>query len=221
MPDIPNRTALESRFENLLKRSFGKHRARLLSSLGDPPDVANVPDSLWADIEQGIDDDTRRILALIFLLGSDGMSTQFNYRPDADEMGEIAGKYASGRSAFIAKSMVGTLRDRLDAATREGATGLSSRITDILGNQAAGAAITETTAANSAGEGGYRRIFQRDTKTKLKAIWRTAATGVCERCLAVKDQPEEAWKESFPDGTPAHGRCQCWLDWVIVETKDE
>jgi len=219
MPDIPNRTALESRFEKLLKRSFGKSRDRLLAAIGDPPDVANVPASLWDSIEQDINDDTRRILSLIFLLGSDGMVTQFSHEPDAEEMGKIAAKYAQGRSAVIAKSMVGTLRDRVGTAAA-GGTLNGSRLLDIITNQASNAAITETTAANSAGEGGFSQIFKRDTGTTIVAVWRTAADAkVCKICAPLNQTEEAVWSKTISDGPPAHGSCRCWLEWRTVKTQ--
>ena len=50
MPDIPNRTALEADLARRFSRLSADHRRKLLTLLGDPPDLGNVPQSFWDDV---------------------------------------------------------------------------------------------------------------------------------------------------------------------------
>jgi len=228
LPDIANRTEREQKLASLLRRAIGRNRARLLESLGDPPDVANVPDYLWSDIEAKIQADIERALVIVYLLGMAEMSHTFGHKPDAETAGERAADYASRRAADLAGDMTGTLRDQVTTATDRAAEMLESgytsrqalgevnrRIREIAQNQANAAGVTETTSANSAGEVEYKRQYEAETGISLLATWRTERDGkVCQVCRGLEGATEEEFGDDFPEGPPAHHGCRCYLDWM-------
>lgn len=230
MPDIPDRTDREARLAALLRRAMGRSRARLIEALGDPPDVANVPDSLWEDIEAEVNDETHRALLLLFLLGASSMEfedpvTQRDYQLDPDAAGDAARDYADMRAATLAGNVTETLRSQLSTAVRDatlsGMTSrqqlatLNSRLREIASNQADAAGITELTSANSAGEVWYKRQYEAETGIELLGTWHTDpwAGEVCEICAPLNGMTEEVWSEQFPDGPAVHPRCNCFLTW--------
>jgi hypothetical protein len=236
VPDIANRTAREQKLATLLRRAIGRNRVALLEALGNPPDVRNIPDDLWEQLQADIEDDTRRALVIMYLLGMEGMDfedpdTGKRFRPDSQAAGELAGSYASGRAAELARGMTDTVRSQLSTAVNDAANaGMTSaqttaaaraRMREIAEVQSESAATTETTAANSAGEIEFKRHYEAKTGIQLRGTWRTSGLGnVCKICKPLDGQPEEVWINQFPQGSPAHPRCNCHITWEPVKPEE-
>lgn len=74
-------------------------------------------------------------------------------------------------------------------------------------------AVTETTRAVSQGEHFAAATFRVLDAKPLRPIWRTAIRGVCQFCDDLEGNGPEVYGVDCPDGPPAHGHCQCYLDW--------
>jgi hypothetical protein len=223
VPDVPSRLAREAKLATLLRRAIGRNRVALLEALGDPPDVRNIPDDLWEQLQADIEDDTRRALVVLYLLGMEGMNfddpdTGKRFRPDSQAAGELAGSYASGRAAELARGMTDTVRSQLETAVNNAANaGMTlaqttaaarARVREIAEVQSESAATTETTAANSAGEVEFKRHYEAKTGIALLMLWESEGDDrVCKVCRPLNRTPESVWGRQFPSGPPAHPNC--------------
>jgi hypothetical protein len=227
MPDVRNRSDREAKLATLLRRAIGRNRVALLEALGDPPDVRNIPDHLWEQLEADIEDDCRRALVVLYLLGMEGMDfedpdTGKRFRPDSQTAGELAGSYASSRAAELARGMADTVRSQITTAVNNAANaGMTptqtvaaarARVREIAEVQSEAAATTETTAANSAGEFEYKQHYEAKTGIALLTTWESEGDDrVCKICRPLNRTPESVWSRQFPSGPPAHPRCRCYL----------
>lgn len=70
-------------------------------------------------------------------------------------------------------------------------------------------AVTEVTRAVSEGQNIYQRIM-RDAGIEMERVWRTNNDDrVCPVCGPLNSKSEDDWRDSLPDGPPAHVRCRC------------
>lgn len=120
MPDVASRSRKESRLAGLLRRAIGRSRDALLAALGMPPDVENIPDSLWETIEADIAAELKEHIAIVILLGIRNMNLQFGDQLDfvlpPAQAATIANRLATTRANRSARAMVGTLQDRVGYA---------------------------------------------------------------------------------------------------------
>jgi hypothetical protein len=249
MPDIPanERTRREEALTSLLRRALIRTRQQIIDALGSPPDVANVPQSLWDELSAEVEEDVRDAIAIALLLGMRRIGNEYGWRPDSDAAGDRAAAYVERRARQLADGMVDTYRDRLATAARQAAEQIdrevaeaeaagrnadeaweasqrrarreiNRRAREIAAEQAATGGVTETTAANSAGEMIYREEFEAETGVALAATWRTERDDdVCPICRPLDGQPESEWDNDFPGGPPGHPNCRCWLEFSPVE----
>lgn len=210
-----------------MRRAIGRNRAALLAALGSPPDVASVPDALWAKIEADIADDTKRLLIAFFLLAQSEMGSVTDRLIDPDAAGLAAADYASRRASELGKDLTSTLRDRVTTAAEEARTGLErgessskttaqlgTRIQEIATKQAESTGVTETTAANSAGEIEFKRQHKKETGIVLLGAWSASLDSkTCKVCRGLDGTDEEIWGEKYPEGPPAHVQCRCFILW--------
>lgn len=87
--------------------------------MGSPPDVANIPDSLWEKVRSNVEARTAAALLLLFVAGSSRMVDEFEYEPDTESTAKRAKDYSTKRAAKLADSLTTTLRDRLDTSARD------------------------------------------------------------------------------------------------------
>lgn len=237
MPDIPNRSDREAQVETLLRRAIGRSRQELIDALGSPPNVSNIPDRVWEQIRQDVADDTRRVIAVMLLLSIRRMNDQIGEFtiPPADAARRAA-DYAERRSATLADSVVSTYRDRLRTAVTEAKNRIDAgesrstverelrqRAREIGVEQAVNGGVTETTAANTAGELFYRDEFESELGIELIGTWHTEGDGhVCELCSPLDETTNDEWEQEYPMGPPQpHPQCRCWITWQAAETLEE
>lgn len=78
---------------------------------------------------------------------------------------------------------------------------------------ASGIAITETTAAQSAGQRQAVQTYQVVTNVVITGRWVTEDDEkVCPICRPLDGTTQDVWGLKFPLGPPAHPRCRCHLD---------
>lgn len=74
-------------------------------------------------------------------------------------------------------------------------------------------AVTEVTRAYSAATRMYANLLEMEAGIVMHGVWQTRADEIakkCPICGPLHGQPEEVWRDAFPDGPPAHVNCRCW-----------
>jgi hypothetical protein len=216
--DIPNRAALERE----LAREIGKVQAaqvgKLLELMGDPPNMANVPQSFWDEAGEALRQTLSRFLTRTYLQRASQIMQQTTIGVDWALINERAASWSSRYSFDLVGGINDTSRELLqssidryfrDSLTREE---LEAGIRGAFGDvRAEMIAVTEITRAASAGEHELAdQIMQDNPSLEMVAIWQTNEDElVCEICGPNNDKRRgEGWQ----DDPPAHPRCRCWLN---------
>lgn len=225
--EIPNRTDAETQFARRMARLTERQRKRLVDLLGSSPDPASVPESFWQEVANETEHETLAILYLLFLASSyyhaggdvAGAGIESTTKASIDQQAIIYSRDAASR---LAQSYTETSRERFDALTRELRGMPPEKVTvkvvaeasvKVLGPaRAASVAVTETTAAQSAGgEAGTRLVFGLSTADK----WITEKDSkVCPVCRPLHRTKRDVWGLRFVDGPPAHPSCRCVIEYV-------
>lgn len=183
----------------------------------------------WLDVQREIaaklEAELTAVFLIIFLMMADeGLS---NLQALADSVGRA---WAKRHADKLASYLAGNL-------SRELARGIeASRV--LSPARAERLAITEVTRAITAAETEARRanaeLMRRrgesvdvpsmgplDVGDGLVPVWITVKedllpgdSPVCPVCLPLHKKPYPAWKNRFPNGTPAHEHCRCHLEYV-------
>lgn len=222
--ELANRLDIEQRLASRLAVLGANQRREILSSIGDPPDVERLTDEFWVRLEKAYRDELSAQALIIYLL----MLRQHwdDWQPLAGriptDVGVRAAAWSSGYGADATSRFFTTTRQRL--ADRRGSLAtmsgdrLRAELVDVLGpSRIAGAAVTGTTEAASAGSLGARDELNRKLGINLIAVWRTESDPrVCPICRPLAGMVEPAWRDSFPNGPPAHPLCRCHLDFIVL-----
>jgi Phage Mu protein F like protein len=201
MSDIPNRQALETTLAALLMQAW-------------EPFLILLPALDWTAFEQ----QTRAALALggeqTYAEASAALFLGRSF--DQSTLNGEAKAWADSHAESVAGEITETTRQRLDGIDKSdfdtslayGAALLlvfsSDRINMI--------AITETTAAVSAGQRYYADVLAEEGVETI-TLWHTAEDeAVCDVCEPLDGTGLEEWGDVSPSGPPAHPRCRCWLD---------
>lgn len=111
---------------------------------------------------------------------------------------------------YAARAAVGIARRASLAFKRLGsaAEGLEAGLLDFAHAEVIG--ITETVAANTAGE---EYVISRAKRRGFltRTVWMTEKVGACKRCRRLNRKREHFWRLVAPKGPPLHPRCRCWL----------
>jgi hypothetical protein len=228
MAALSTRDDLEADFAAGLAKLSERHRRELAKLLGDPPDIANVPDEFWRRVEREAEATAAVTMLLIFLAAAD----EHGFTGDA---AAVAGQgYVVNRAAFFgaswaetSRSILATASDRwrmqrrrgldeiapgTDGATAGGGVaGIDpAEIDDVLlsifgPDRVANAAVTETTAAEY---GGGNVAAEASGKVFVR-IWQHggfrprrhagAAHDPCTQCTPLLGLSEAEWTLIHPD----------------------
>lgn len=213
MPVLETRYEHEAELAEALANVGGEFRARLLEAAGDPPDARNVPQSLWDEYRTRTEEELRAVAIIVFLLAWEGMDLGFLYPPQES----TARLWAYGRAGESTASIVATTRQRFAQAAAVSATraALAAEMGEVFSlSRTAAAAVTEVTAAASAGEIAAGDYVRTSAGIELIPFWQTELDErVCKICRPLDNMPRERWEMAYPDGPPAHVNCRCSLDW--------
>lgn len=205
--ELPNRDALERDFTGTLARLGTKHRRELLTLIGDPPDVDNVPSEFWSRVESDMQDELAALLLLLFIT-----SAEF-HGGDAAAAAARGATFAGTRSAMLSSDFVTHSQEML--AGYGTAWDVSPTTADVAGNvesifgrvRSEMIAVTETTLAQSQGAewaiGATVGLSDEDE-------WQTEGdSSVCAICKPLDGMPRVVWSREFPAGPPSHVNCRC------------
>lgn len=209
------RAAQESAITNRLTRVFSSQRKRL---------VRGGPDAGWDQFAEEFRDavadrlretyEESAMLALLLMLAtSPDALRSLQERPVEFDGTKYAEKRAKELSKAIRERMEDAAKQAKQDATDAGSALRPGDLSDDLGPiNAESIAITETTAAGTAGEVDARKKADQRFDITVTAYWVTEKDGrVCAICSPLDEQPESAWGEKLRDGPPAHPRCRCKL----------
>ena len=124
---------------------------------------------------------------------------------DQDELDELADSTMTKHSKWIAELVTETTTKWIEDDENPGRAFSRDRAELI--------AITEITRARSMGELAAAQLLE-DIGVEVVGTWITREDEmVCNVCGPLNKTPESYWSEFFPNGSPAHVRCRCNIEW--------
>lgn len=223
------RDAGERDIEALLKNLDDRHKALLRDAI-TKYGVNNVPESVWGEVQQNMEESTVAAILLLLMMADDWTTTEIEQagagrsRISDAQLNEYK-RTAARHSRELSLQTTSTLRDRLTRKVQDQALtgpgeigtatdmGVDVALDDVFTqSRRETIAIDTTTTAMSAGQraaaerakealGGDGTAAADGIKTTIALIWRTEKDYlVCPRCSPLEGQPEEVWGRVFPLG---------------------
>lgn len=230
MPDVPNRDELEAELARKVSRLLTRHRRRLLRLMGDPPNLSNVPPSVWRELEEEYMGIFERFFESVYLDGAGRIVENAPVGVSWNQINEDAARWARGHAVQLSGEISTSTQTRLgeavarfyeEAQTVDELTDTIQRqLMDEFGERtgwvsstarAEGIAQTEVTRAAAQGELRVANELAAQG-VQMDKMWFTNRDDiVCVICGPLHRQTEEVWRQVAPEGPPAHVRCRCWI----------
>lgn len=224
--EIPNRTEYDAAFARKLSRLNSRHRRELIAYLGHPPNPVNVPAEFWERVRKENEAELAAALLLLF-----GESFAFHAEAAGRDVSRLsaagidaAERYATTQAREVATAMTAGARERVERLAHEKWNVVRTAANEVLTKtevaadiarawgptSAATTAVTETTAAQTAGG---EAAVNRTVGVSDDDIWQIhpelSASGTCPICRPYDGRPRRVWSVEFPSGPPAHRNCNC------------
>jgi len=211
MPELAGRDRIEQAAGGELAGIFAGQRTRVEIHA---PNFDQIASGEWQQQEREI------LFLLILLMGSTFMLGSFRVGAEEGvtlrqpEVELRAERWAQTRARELAGQIVATSRERIKNGWAT--LGLDYDLDAAFGaDRADGIVITETTAANTAGEQDVAAEFERRGAVVTK-LWITERDEkVCPICGRLDGEDQYRWAIDFPTGPPAHPRCRCTLKFEV------
>jgi hypothetical protein len=217
--ELPKRNVLEFKFARQLSRLTSEQRIKLGSYLGYPPDLNNVPDSFWQEVEEENNNLIYNWWAATFLASALMHGLEYK-RAD-----QIAQETAAAQARIQAQLINSTTKKRLASL---GDDWLENIRNDNMSRGAIlqdlvplfGSKRTEnivvTTITQAQSQGGETAVNETGRQS-WEDKWFTVEDGrVCPICQPLHGTKREFWTRYFPSGPPAHNMCRCWIDYFLI-----
>jgi len=229
--EIKDREKHEATFRGKLHKLSVKHRRELLTLLGNPPSIDNVPASFWERVQREQEAELIASLLLIYIAAG----TQLGLTDSQAQA--VATPRAQARARSISNEFVENSRQQLrkhselwrlkiqKAQAELNQAGqrptpqkppvtkgdVIEKVSSVFGkDRAARMATTDTTRTRSDAAETIMKATNRESEGDL---WRTrpglSMTGPCPICRPLNGQPRSVWSAQFPSGPPAHDNCVC------------
>lgn len=218
--DIINRDELERKLARVLGRDLRAELQKLLDYLGDPPQLANVPNEYWNNGWRDIQKDVEPVLRDIYLRQAQGLMDEVGIGVEWDLVNTAASQWARQNTESILQQLFNTRYEHLNTTIprfyEEGWN--LGQLRAELENwyspvRAEMIAITETTRAAVEGERAFVEGLMRQSGVRMIPIWQTANDEiVCTICGP--KHGKEITDGKFP---PAHPNCRCWVTYEFVK----
>lgn len=213
--DVPNREGLEVEMARILAKLGRQGLTKLKQFLGDPPNLANVPEAFWTEYGTGLRVAITAVLQNTYLAQAEAIEAALPAIGfDWGLVNERAAAWARAHAGELERLLMETTRraigEAIGRAFEEGLT--LEQVTDLISKffgpkRAEAIAITEITRAASEAEQEVARQVA-GSGIQMIAIWQTNEDEkVCFRCGPRDGQP-------ITDGVypPLHTRCRCWCN---------
>lgn len=220
MSEVVNRDELERRLGRVIGRNQRAELDKLLSLLGNPPLISNVPPSYWENGWKDMAAAVEPVLMDIYLGQARAFMDAVPIGVSWDLVNEGAAEYARKYGFDLVKEIVKNtergviellraLQEEIPNFYTEGMN--LGQLTERLARwfspvRAEMIAITETTRAASEAERRMVELIAQETGEGLIPVWQTSNDElVCPICGPKHGNP-------ITDGQypPAHPRCRCW-----------
>lgn len=196
MAELNNRRDIETAFANRLAALDLRHRQIVFSMAGFPPDLDRVPEQVWRQIE---DEQKREIAAIVLIIAASSA------RQHALPLGI---SYRAAQAYAVARADVVLGGAKAKFAEFKTASQVVDELTRF--------AVTETTAAQTAGSEAAAAIYGMDEAD----LWITENDGrVCPTCGPLHMATRKKWMARFPNGTPAHPNCRCYISYAFERVR--
>lgn len=221
------REAAEGQLDRILAKLDRRHRALLLGAVQTFGGLEFVPQSIWDEIRQDLENETAAAL-LAIIIASDGwtrdrivhqgVAIRGPTPADVSRYGTVAAvqaqSLAADRLAGIQRRFADSLEEFQDArrAASE-AFKASARERDV---------VTTTTDTMSLGQRGAGRAGDGAStadgqRVSVEMIWATERDArVCPICAPLDRTAENVWGRTQPNGPPAHPNCRCSLTPKVI-----
>jgi hypothetical protein len=214
LPDIPNRAELEAELARRFSKLSAAHRRELLSLLGNPPSIGNVPAAFWEKVAAELNGSFVPFLAQIFLDSAERILPDLPIGVDWGLVNERAANWARQYSYELIRNITNTSRratqEAVAAFFERGQTrgDLEAALTRLFGpTRASMIAVTEVTRAASNGEREIARELAAEG-VEMIPIWQTNNDElVCPICGP--RHGKQITDNAYP---PAHVNCRCWVN---------
>ena len=234
MPDIPNRDKLERKIARLLGKYNRGQLEKLLEMMGNSPSLTKIPPEFWTESQQALAAELLPFSEQVYLEAAqrviEEMPIGVNWQLVNQGAADWASRYMDDLVMEISKTTergIGQAVSRYftDAETMGDLESALSVMKDRFGNvygpiRAEMIAVTEVTRAAAQGELAVASELRKEG-IEMRKVWQTNKDElVCPICGPLQGQEEGVWRQSAPDGPPAHPRCRCSLSLLLPKPRE-
>lgn len=223
-----------------------RHQALLRDALRRYGAVANIPQSVWDQIQGDTENELVAVALLLMMggasytsaeLGVQGVSSPPPGQTGLARMSLLAARQAQAAAAASIDSLQRRIVYQLEQArldqnlgnvgdlTQEG---IDKALQDVFDEaRRKRIAVDETTEAITQGQkeaaGGAGATNESGQRVTVEMRWHAEPDACEDRCAPLHDKPEEVWSKVFPDGPgeKVHRHCRCFLRAVVVVEEDK
>lgn len=227
MPDLPKRNKAERALALLIEPELVRQTKAMLSAGLRP-----IHDLTWLELRNHLGSAMQPQLRRNYELAALLMLTSDSVPISADDLGPgyvsrisvRAQHYAEQRAAAVAdlvtvkiRKSYGDILREVEARQLEAAKAVEKIEAIATKARAERIAVTETTAATTAGESGIAQISQQSGGPVIRPHWNTEQDErVCQICMPLHREWLGDVPREYQAGPPAHVMCRCWLTWERV-----
>lgn len=218
--EVVNRDELESRLARVIGRNQRSELQKLLTLLGNPPLLENVPPAYWDNGWRGMAAEVEPVLMDIYLGQAQAMLAATPIGVSWDMVNRGAADYARRYGFDLVKEITQNTQRGVTDILRALQTEIPNFYTEgmNLGQleerlsrwfspvRAEMIAVTETTRAATEAEKEVAADIEKESGVKMVPVWQTNDDErVCPVCGPKHDK--EITDGEYP---PAHPNCRCW-----------
>ncbi len=226
MPELANRDQLDAQVSAALLLLFDDERQRLADLVGDPPDLRKVPPLYWHDVGKRLQRELTDALTPAYAQAAEAQAARMGMPWTPEQIARDAAAWLLLRSSELVDLFIENTKQALSKlaqqAHTEDAAAWAAGLVMVFGETRAEAmAVTSVTEANTRGERDVVRRYELVTGLTVVGFW-VCESGACPICEALDGEPEEVWREEFPEGPPSpHPNCRCTIDWQVIGSGDD
>lgn len=230
--DVPGREDHEAELARVTARTLRQQLNIVMDALGDDPSPDKLTPELFSDMFTALQAVIRPQLEKVYLAQVEALEDetiptikQGGIGVDWGLINQRAAEWASQYSFELVTGLVDTSRNTLQKQVTDFLTDgrtigeLRTALEPSFGPVRADAiAQTEVTRAASEGE----QVFRGELEAlglQTTQIWVTNNDEIVRRCPICWPLHMKEWGDGWTDPPPAHPRCRCWTNTVVVEAK--